>query len=106
MTCGRLSPRTTPYPRPLVAPVSPSNGAARSPVPVQVAPPCSGTLRLTQRGVLLTHTTAVPGWRVVRAEYRDVAQSQGRHHIYVDVLDENGVRGWCACLCAVAGRAA
>jgi hypothetical protein len=80
-------------PQSLVAPVStPPTAQPVSPVPVQVALPVQWDSRLTQRGVLLTHTTAVPGWRVVRAEYRDVAQSQGRHHIYVDVLDENGVR--------------
>ena len=51
--------------------------------------------RLTQRSVRLEESVAQSGqtlWRLVKAEYLDEQQSQGRHHILVDTLNEQGQR--------------
>lgn len=51
--------------------------------------------RLDRRGVTLHPVRVQSGqtyWRLVRADYRDRAQAQGKHHIYVDVLNESGQR--------------
>jgi hypothetical protein len=62
---------------------------------VPALPPRQWDERLTQRGVSVTTPTMLPRqsfWRVVKGEWLDEQQSQGRHHIYVDVLDEKGQR--------------
>ncbi len=33
-----------------------------------------------------------PCWRLVRAEFWDEKERQGKHHIFINVLDERGVR--------------
>lgn len=51
--------------------------------------------RLDQRGAILTPATPAPGesyWQLVRGEWRNEAESQGLHHILVDVLDRAGGR--------------
>ena len=51
--------------------------------------------RLDQRGALLIEATVTPGqgyWRLIRARWYDEAESAGRHHIFMDALDENGSR--------------
>jgi len=58
-------------------------------------PPRAWDEELDRRGVELIEHEPKAGeqyWRLVRAEYRDAVESQGRHHIYVDVLDEQGRR--------------
>lgn len=51
--------------------------------------------RLIPRGVVLTKYQPQgnePFYRVVEGKYLDPVQSQGKHHILVDVLDEHGER--------------
>lgn len=51
--------------------------------------------RLTDRGVAIQAVDVRPGqtyWRVVRGEWLDESQAGGRHHIYIDALDEQGQR--------------
>lgn len=51
--------------------------------------------QLTQRGARLIEAQIIPGrdyWRVIRAEFWDVARSAGKHHIYVDLFDERARR--------------
>jgi hypothetical protein len=47
--------------------------------------------RATARGVSLVESNTA-SWKVKRIEWLDKEQSQGRHHIYFDVLDEQGNR--------------
>lgn len=62
--------------------------------PAQSAlPPCQWDERLTQRGVTIETPTVAPGqqfWRIVKAQWWNEQESQGRHHIYVEALDESG----------------
>lgn len=49
--------------------------------------------RLTQRGVTIETPSLAPGqlfWRIVKARWYDEAESQGRHHIYVEALEADG----------------
>jgi hypothetical protein len=51
--------------------------------------------RLDQLGVTLEEAPVSPGqqyWRLIEAHFADEAESAGKHHIYVEVLDENGNR--------------
>jgi hypothetical protein len=61
-----------------------------TPVPVRVWDP-----RLDLRGAFLVEATVVPGqgyWRLVRARWYNVDESQGLHHIRMDTLDQAGDR--------------
>lgn len=49
--------------------------------------------RLTQRGVSVTDAREEPGktiWRLVKARWFSEQEAGGRHHIYVEALDEQG----------------
>ncbi len=51
--------------------------------------------RLDQLGVTINEAPVASGqqyWRLTDAYWTDEAESGGKHHIYVEVLDENGVR--------------
>jgi len=51
--------------------------------------------RLTQRGVTITTLLPPPGelyWRLVAAKWYDERESAGKHHVFMDLLDENGKR--------------
>jgi len=59
------------------------------------APPRAWDPRLTQLGVVVEDAPVSSGqqyWRLVEAIWWDEQQSGGKHHIYVEVLDENGNR--------------
>ncbi|MCB0108614.1 MAG: hypothetical protein KDE53_21990, partial [Caldilineaceae bacterium] len=45
--------------------------------------------RLDGLGVRLTRMTAAQGWRLVSALYRDVHESDNKHHIYITAIDGN-----------------
>lgn len=66
------------------------------PVPTaQWVPPSGWDPRLTEMGVYLNRAQTSPGqtaYRLVNAQFEDESQANGLHHIYVDVLDENGQR--------------
>lgn len=51
--------------------------------------------RLIERGVTIETPQLRPGqqyWRVIKAQWYNEKESQGRHHIYADVLDSGGKR--------------
>lgn len=51
--------------------------------------------RLDQLGVHLTEASVAPGqqyWRLIEVRWEDEKQAGGRHHLYVEVRDENGAR--------------
>jgi hypothetical protein len=51
--------------------------------------------RLEQLGVTIEDAQVSPGqqyWRLIEGRWADEAESAGKHHIYVEVLDENGNR--------------
>lgn len=51
--------------------------------------------RLNQLGVTVNEASAGPGqqyWRLIDARWHNEAEAGGKHHIYVEVLDENGNR--------------
>jgi len=61
----------------------------------KTAPALQWDSRLDARGAELATYTPMPGatwYKLVHAEWLDEQQAQGRHHILVDVLDEQGRR--------------
>ncbi|MBX3010344.1 MAG: hypothetical protein KF832_02510 [Caldilineaceae bacterium] len=51
--------------------------------------------RLTERGAALVEAEVAPGqgyWQLVKARWYDPVEAGGRHHILVDLLDEQGAR--------------
>lgn len=59
------------------------------------APPRAWDGRLDALGVTVDPANVAPGqqyWRVIEGRWADEVESGGKHHIYVEVLDENGVR--------------
>lgn len=51
--------------------------------------------RLDKLGIQVVPAAVKPGqsyWKVIQAEFQDPREGGGRHHIYVEVLDENGQR--------------
>ena len=51
--------------------------------------------RLGQLGINIEDAPVQPGqqyWRLVEVRFEDEIQAAGKHHIYADVIDENGVR--------------
>lgn len=51
--------------------------------------------RLPQLGIAIDDAQVGPGqqyWRLIEGRWEDEQQAGGKHHIYVDVLDENGNR--------------
>lgn len=64
-------------------------------VAVAAVAPRAWDSRLTALGVQVEEANAAPGqqyWRLIEARWADEQQSGGKHHIYVEVLDENGNR--------------
>jgi CRP-like cAMP-binding protein len=62
---------------------------------VAAAPARAWDGRLDQLGVVVEEAPVAPGqqyWRLIEARWADEQQSGGKHHIYVEVLDENGNR--------------
>lgn len=63
--------------------------------PAAVAPPRNLDSRLSALGVTIEDAPVAPGqqyWRLVEVRFADEQESAGKHHIYVDVMDENGSR--------------
>jgi hypothetical protein len=82
----------TPTPRPIRQAAAPT----RTPVPQPTLPPRSWDPRLTGLGVRLEPAGVVSGqfyWRLVEARWADEAESEGRHSIFVKLLDGQGGRG-------------
>lgn len=80
-----------PTPTPEPQPTQPAIAAAAAPA----QPPREWDGRLDLLGVRLEPASVAPGqpyWRLVEARWANEQESQGKHHIYVNVLDENGQR--------------
>ena len=108
------TPTNTPEPTPTSPPVVVQNFAQAAPVeaaPAEAAPaepppeeavaaaaavaPRNLDGRLGALGVSIEDAPVEPGqpyWRLVEVRWEDEIQSGGKHHIYVDVMDENGNR--------------
>jgi glucose/arabinose dehydrogenase len=105
-----FTPLPTATPTPSPTPTATGVAATTTPVPTATPtstatptpaePPASAgnrqwDTRLDQRGTVLTEATVEPGhgyWRLIKGVWYDEQEAAGRHHIYFDVLDENGNR--------------
>lgn len=93
-------PTATPPPTaaPFIQQFIPPPAAEPTAVPeveVAAAPPRAWDPRLDRLGVRVEDAPAAPGqqyWRLIDARWADEQESGGKHHIYVEVLDENGNR--------------
>ncbi|HMN27589.1 MAG TPA: hypothetical protein PKE45_05485, partial [Caldilineaceae bacterium] len=80
---------------PVVAAAAPEEP---SPTPAPVQPAAryrAWDSRLDQLGIKVEDAPAQPGqqyWKLIEGRWTDEAESGGKHHIYVDVIDENGIR--------------
>lgn len=73
----------------------PTTEPTATPSPPDSLPRREWDPRLDQRGTVLTEAAVEPGqgyWRLVRAVWYNEEEAQGRHHIFVDVLDAQGRR--------------
>jgi hypothetical protein len=64
-------------------------------VAVAAAPARAWDSRLDRLGVRVEEAAAGPGqqyWKLIDARWADEREAGGKHHIYVEVLDENGNR--------------
>ena len=66
-----------------------------APAAAEAAPQRARTLdpRLDVLGVTIADAPVAPGeqyWRIIEVRFADEQESGGKHHIYVDALDENG----------------
>jgi CRP-like cAMP-binding protein len=106
------TPTNTPAPTPTSPPVIVQNYVQEAPVAavaleasaeeaapeeavVAAAAPRNLDSRLGALGVSIEDAAVEPGqqyWRLVEVRWEDENQSGGKHHIYVDVMDENGSR--------------
>ncbi|HXF63384.1 MAG TPA: cyclic nucleotide-binding domain-containing protein [Caldilineaceae bacterium] len=101
-------PTNTPTPQPTPTATAPAPAfvqelipqaqptATAEPVAAAAAlPPRAWDPRLDQLGVVVEEAQVSPGqqyWRLIEARWADEQESGGKHHIYVEVLDENGNR--------------
>ena len=83
-----------------VSAAAPVEAAAQEPptpeaVVAAAAAPRNLDGRIAQLGVTIEDAQVAPGqqyWRLVEVRWEDEVQAGGKHHIYVDVLDESGKR--------------
>ncbi len=76
-------------------PATPVSTATDTVTPSATPAPRDWDERLDQRQVRLTEAEVEPGqgyWRLIRAVWYDEQESNGRHHIFVDLLDPAGQR--------------
>jgi hypothetical protein len=69
--------------------------APEEPVQAASASPRIWDGRLDQLGIYIEDALVSPGqpyWRLIEGQFWDEKESGGKHHIYVEVLDENGDR--------------
>jgi CRP-like cAMP-binding protein len=77
------------------APEAAAPEAAAAPAAAAPAAPRTLDPRLPALGVTIDDAPAQPGeqyWRLIEVRFADEQESGGKHHIYVDLLDENGNR--------------
>jgi hypothetical protein len=74
---------------------APTRVSTPKPVPTATLVPVIWDPRLDKLGIQLIPAEAKAGqayWRIVKAEFWDEKERQGKHHIFVNVLDEQGAR--------------
>lgn len=87
-------PTFTPTPSSIPS-FTPTAEATLTPVPTQSALDRVWDPRLDQRFATYTPAQVVSGqgyWKLIKAVWFNESESQGRHHIFVDVLDRDGKR--------------
>ncbi len=97
----------TPTALPTVTTLPPAPTATRTRLPAPTRAPTTATVtpvplpsvkwdaRLDSLGIRVESPKVQPGqtyWRLVKAEFWDEKENQGKHHIFVNVLDEKGTR--------------
>lgn len=85
----------TATPVPYVPAVAPPEPTPEPEVQVAAVAPRAWDPRLDQLGVYVEDAPAAPGqeyWRVAETRWENEQEAAGRHHIYVEVVDENGER--------------
>jgi len=91
-------PTDTPVPTPqtfIQQFIPPTATAVPQAAAVAAAPSRAWDPRLDQLNVKVQDASVGPGqpyWHLIEARWADEKESAGRHHIYVEVLDENGKR--------------
>lgn len=89
-------PTATPTLRPFVQEVLPPTDTPTAEPQVQVAAVSRAwDPRLDKLGVVVEDAPAAPGqqyWRLIEGRWADEQEAGGKHHIYVELLDENGNR--------------
>jgi len=92
------TPQPVPTLRPFIQEMLPAAPPEPEPEVVAAAAPAPSRIwdpRLDRLGVRVEEAPVGPGqqyWRVIEAKWGDEQESGGKHHIYVEVLDENGDR--------------
>ena len=86
---------TNAFPYSYYLPLAHAKTDSNQATPVVPEFPIEWDVRLTERGARLIKAQVAPGsgyWRLVKARWYDEAEAQGRHHIFVDLLDPAGQR--------------
>jgi hypothetical protein len=86
---------TNAFPYSYYLPLAHAKADSHQTIPVVPELPIEWDARLTERGARLIKAQVAPGsgyWRLVKARWYDEAEAQGRHHIFVDLLDSAGQR--------------
>jgi hypothetical protein len=93
-----IPPTITPSPAPTAtrtrAPAPTRAPATPAPISAPLTP-LAWDARLDALGITYIPAPVQPGqpfWRLIRADFWDEKERQGKHHIFVNVLDENGAR--------------
>lgn len=85
----------SPTPRPFVQQFIPPTATPEPVIQAAAVPARAWDPRLDKLGVNVEEANAQPGqpyWRLIEARWANEQESGGKHHIYVEVLDENGNR--------------
>ncbi len=89
------TPTNTPPPPPPPAPAAQAEVQAAAVPETPPEPPRAWDPRLDQLGVRVAEAQVASGqpyWRLIEAKWENEQEAGGKHHIYVEVLDENGQR--------------
>ena len=84
---------TNAFPYSYYLPLAHAKADSNQATPVVPELPIEWDVRLTERGARLIKAQVAPGsgyWRLVKARWYNEAEAQGRHHIFVDLLDPAG----------------
>ncbi len=88
-------PTATPTHTPPPPPPAPAQAEVQAASAPPAEPPRAWDPRLDQLGVRVAEAQVASGqpyWRLIEAKWENEQEAGGKHHIYVEVLDENGQR--------------